>query len=73
MPYGINKSELRRMLDECALERRIPVLGICVGMQILAKSSEEGILPGLGWIDGRILKMNPSKLTHKTCLPHGLE
>lgn len=66
----LDKSGLRHMLDECALERRIPVLGICVGMQILARSSEEGMLPGLGWIDGSVLRMNPSKLTHKTCLPH---
>jgi glutamine amidotransferase len=36
------------------LERRVPVLGVCVGMQILAKSSEEGTRPGLGWIDGRV-------------------
>lgn len=66
----LDKSGLRHTLDECALKRRIPVLGICVGMQMLAESSEEGMLPGLGWIDGRVLKMNPSKLTHKTCFPH---
>ncbi|MCA1799678.1 MAG: imidazole glycerol phosphate synthase subunit HisH, partial [Xanthomonadaceae bacterium] len=39
-------------LNEAALERRIPVVGICLGMQLLCKGSEEGKLPGLGWIDG---------------------
>jgi glutamine amidotransferase len=45
---------MRGKLDELVLERKLPVLGICVGMQILAHSSEEGKLPGLGWIDGRV-------------------
>lgn len=43
---------LRPVLDELALERRVPVLGICLGMQLLTRSSEEGRLPGLGWIAG---------------------
>lgn len=40
-------------LNECALVRGIPVLGICLGMQLLMSSSEEGTLPGLGWISGQ--------------------
>lgn len=43
---------LRPVLDELALERRVPLLGICLGMQLLTRSSEEGKLPGLGWIAG---------------------
>lgn len=46
------------------------MLGICVGMQMLANSSEEGKLPGLGWIGGTVRKLDFSKLTHKTRLPH---
>lgn len=38
--------------------RGTPILGICLGMQLLAKSSEEGVLPGLGLIDGRVLKFS---------------
>jgi imidazole glycerol-phosphate synthase subunit HisH len=41
---------LKETLAECALERGLPVLGICLGMQLLTNSSEEGSLPGLGWI-----------------------
>lgn len=46
----INTSELRQILDRKALQERVPVLGICLGMQLLTRSSEEGKLPGLGWI-----------------------
>jgi len=66
----LDKSGLRHALDEFVLHRNVPVLGICVGMQMLAHSSEEGVLPGLGWIDGKVKKMNPTRLTHSTHLPH---
>ncbi|MFZ1752685.1 MAG: imidazole glycerol phosphate synthase subunit HisH [Caldilineaceae bacterium] len=46
----INNSGLREILDHKALVERVPVLGICLGMQLLTTSSEEGSLPGLGWI-----------------------
>jgi len=38
-------------LTECATERRIPIMGICLGMQLMTRSSEEGNAPGLGWIN----------------------
>lgn len=66
----LQKSGMRESLDELVLQRKLPVLGICVGMQILALSSEEGILPGLGWIDGVVKKIDASALPHKTHLPH---
>ena len=56
----LNNSGMRETLDELVLEKKIPVIGICVGMQILAKSSDEGILPGLGWIDGEVKKFDLS-------------
>ena len=46
----INACGLREVLDRKAREERIPILGICLGMQLLTDSSEEGTLPGLGWI-----------------------
>ncbi|HSA83251.1 MAG TPA: imidazole glycerol phosphate synthase subunit HisH [Patescibacteria group bacterium] len=63
-------SGLKAKLDELVLVKKVPVLGICVGMQILAKKSEEGALPGLGWIDGVVKKIDVSKFTHKPHLPH---
>ncbi|NBW48601.1 MAG: imidazole glycerol phosphate synthase subunit HisH [Betaproteobacteria bacterium] len=47
----INASGLREALDHFALELRRPVLGICLGAQILGHGSEEGDAPGLGWVD----------------------
>lgn len=46
----IEASGLRAVLDYKALEQRVPVLGICLGMQLLTRGSEEGKRPGLGWI-----------------------
>jgi len=46
----IADSGLRDVLDHKALQERVPILGICLGMQLLTRSSEEGRLPGLGWI-----------------------
>jgi glutamine amidotransferase len=66
----LQDSGMREELDEMVLDRKIPVLGICVGMQILAKSSEEGFLPGLGWIDATVKKFNTDLIKFKTRLPH---
>jgi glutamine amidotransferase len=41
-------------LNEAVLVRKIPVLGICLGMQLMCRSSEEGILPGLQWINAHV-------------------
>lgn len=46
----IDRSGLRPLLDRKALEDRVPILGICLGMQLLTRGSEEGRRPGLGWI-----------------------
>jgi glutamine amidotransferase len=43
--------DLHGPLNECVQERGTPLLGICLGMQLLTRGSEEGSLPGLGWID----------------------
>ena len=46
----LETSGLRGMLDMMVLERRVPTLGICLGMQLLTRGSEEGNRPGLGYI-----------------------
>lgn len=50
----IDKLGLRPLLNKKVLEERIPVLGICLGMQLLMGGSEEGNLPGLGWVKGHV-------------------
>lgn len=58
----LQASGMRESLDELVLRRGVPVMGICVGMQILAESSDEGQLSGLGWIRGAVrgFKGNPA-------------
>lgn len=46
------------VLTTKVLEQKTPVLGICLGMQIMARGSEEGSLPGLGWFDANVKKFN---------------
>lgn len=53
---NLKKMDLIKILNKKVINDKVPVLGICLGMQLLTKSSEEGILPGLGWIDGKVLK-----------------
>jgi glutamine amidotransferase len=47
---------LRKTLDNLALKKKIPILGLCLGMQLMTNSSEESRLSGLGWIDSVTLK-----------------
>jgi imidazole glycerol-phosphate synthase subunit HisH len=51
----INATGLRTALEQRVIADQVPVLGICLGMQLLTRSSEEGQLPGLGWLAARTL------------------
>ena len=66
----LEQSGMRESIDELVLCEHLPVLGICVGMQIMAHSSEEGIRPGLGWIDGEVKKFSPPTIINGTNIPH---
>jgi glutamine amidotransferase len=55
---NLEKSGLIPLLNKKVIEDKIPLLGICLGMQLLTKKSEEGVKPGLGWIDAETLKFN---------------
>ena len=66
----LRQSGMRDALDELVLGQSIPVLGVCVGMQILASSSEEGQLDGLGWIDGQVRKFDVAAFRQPAPLPH---
>lgn len=52
----LQKSGLIPALQERVRERGVPILGICLGMQLMTQRSEEGVLPGLGWVDAEALR-----------------
>tara|TARA_B110001450_G_scaffold125207_1_gene117839 strand:- start:283 stop:897 length:615 start_codon:yes stop_codon:yes gene_type:complete len=66
----LNNSGLKEVLNKKVLKDKVPVLGICIGLHIMALDSEEGVLPGLGWIEGNIKKFDESKLLEKPKIPH---
>ena len=66
----LNGSGMRESLDDLVMGKQLPVLGVCVGMQMLARCSEEGDFPGLGWIPGDVKRFDEHRFTQKTHLPH---
>lgn len=66
----LNSSGLKNYLDDMVLGEQKPIMGICVGMQLLAEGSEEGNLAGFGWIKGYVKKFDVSLLREKPHLPH---
>lgn len=67
---NLNQLGLLPVLNRKAVEEKIPVLGICLGMQLLTKGSEEGDLPGLGWIDAETVKFRFDKAEPSLKIPH---
>lgn len=63
----IEERGLRDVLTRKATRERVPTLGICLGMQLLARRSEEGPAEGLGWIDADVRRF-PEKTDLK--VPH---
>lgn len=66
----LNDSGLRSSLEQLVLEECIPILGVCVGMQMLARSSDEGILPGLNWIPGHVRAFEGNDQSAALPMPH---
>jgi glutamine amidotransferase len=67
---NLNESGFRDLLEKKIFIDKTPILGICVGMQILSNKSEEGKLSGLGWIPGEVKKFDLNKLNFKPKVPH---
>ncbi|HLY71170.1 MAG TPA: imidazole glycerol phosphate synthase subunit HisH [Puia sp.] len=66
----LNESGLLSFLNKKALEEKIPLLGICVGCQLLMEKSEEGRKRGLGWIKGDVKKFDQQHMTENMKIPH---
>jgi glutamine amidotransferase len=68
--HRLNDSGLRDTLDHLVIQKKMPVLGICVGMQMMAKNSEEGSAAGLSWFDAEVKKFNSTSFDAQRPLPH---
>lgn len=66
----LNASGMRAALDQAVLQDKKPVLGICVGMQMLARRSDEGQSEGLGWLDAEVRHLDPGPPQAPRQLPH---
>lgn len=66
----LNDSGMRPKLEELVLGAHVPVVGICVGMQMLAKGSDEGNLPGLNWVPGRVRAFASQPQSAGLPMPH---
>lgn len=65
-----NESGLREIIEKKALIDKVPVLGICVGLQMLMESSEEGLLPGLGWVEGKTVAFDTKQMQQQDKVPN---
>jgi glutamine amidotransferase len=71
--YGmqqLNESNLIPLLNKKVLNDKIPILGICLGVQLLTQSSEEGNEKGLGWIKGKTIAFDKSMLSDNQKIPN---
>tara|TARA_Y100000590_G_C15490932_1_gene927726 strand:+ start:148 stop:735 length:588 start_codon:yes stop_codon:yes gene_type:complete len=64
----LSSMALIEIISERVLVHKVPILGICLGMQLLSKFSEEGNVDGLGWIDSKTVEFNISNNRFK--VPH---
>jgi len=66
----LNELGIVDALTQKATVERVPVLGVCLGMQLLFRGSEEGDIPGLGWIDGEVVKFQLDAADRSVRVPH---
>ena len=67
---NLNATGLHECLNRKVLQQKTPILGICLGMQLMTKSSEEGKLQGLGWIDAQTIKFRFDDPAQLKTVPH---
>jgi glutamine amidotransferase len=67
---NIEQLGLLPVLTAMVMDRRTPLLGICLGMQLLTQRSEEGRRPGLGWIEGETIRFRIEQKRHGLKVPH---
>lgn len=66
----LDASGMREILEELVIGQKRPLIGVCVGMQMLADSSDEGSRPGLGWVPGRVRHFSTETASRDLPMPH---
>lgn len=67
---NLRQRDLLGVLDDKVRGEGVPVLGICLGMQLLGRESEEGSLEGLSWVDARVVKLPSNGSGGSLRIPH---
>ncbi len=67
---NLERLGIRPALEYAVQERKVPIMGICLGFQLLTKSSEEGVLPGLGWLDAETIALRNLAANPGLRVPH---
>jgi glutamine amidotransferase len=71
--YGMNnlhESGLIQMLEKRVMHDKIPILGICLGAQLMTKRSDEGVNTGLGWVDAETVRFDSARMPENYKIPH---
>lgn len=66
----LNERGLIPLLNKLVLEKKVPVLGLCLGLQLMTKRSAEGQLPGLDWLDAETLRFRFERANSNVKVPH---
>ncbi len=67
---SLDRYGLRGILRERVVDAGVPTLGLCLGMHLLFDQSDEGSMPGLGWIPGRVVRFSASRMTSPLPIPN---
>jgi len=67
---ALSDSGLFPILNKKVVDEKTPILGICLGTQMIAKRSEEGDLPGLGWVDAEVVRFRFEGDANSLRIPH---
>jgi imidazole glycerol-phosphate synthase subunit HisH len=66
----LREGALLSALEQRVVHERVPLLGLCLGAQLLTQCSEEGAERGLGWVDAVTVRFDPSRVSERLAIPH---